>query len=349
MSLETDEDIREVQVHKSPVKRQFNSRTNAMDIVNNIDLSDKTVLITGSNSGIGIETARTLALKGAHVIMANRNIAETEKIRDKIVSEKPDAYVDYVHIDLSSLASVKKAAEEYLVKDWPLNILILNAGVFSPSEKTTKDGYETTFGVNHLGHFYLTYLLLDRLRQSAPSRIVIVASISHNHSGVCFLTSENSLSRISIHSTLPTDEKIRLLTEPSLSLMPYRLYACSKLCNILAANKLHRSEFANGIRVYSVHPGTLIFTGISRTYGWAGKIFYFLFRPLCKTLQQGAATTVYCAASDDVLEKSGRYFSDCWDDEQSLAKALVDDQNLQDGLWNKSVELIKNFEANQKL
>ncbi|VDD86806.1 unnamed protein product [Enterobius vermicularis] len=315
-------------MEKKETVKKFSSSSTALEVTEGVDLNGKTVLVTGCTSGIGTETARTLALRNAHVVMANRNQEQSMKLRDRIRAEMPNANIDLLELDLSSLKSVKKAAEEFLAKDWKLHILILNAGVFSPSVKKTVDGFEMAFGVNHLGHFYLTYLLLDRLRQSSPSRVVVVTSVTHKHSGV--------------NPKASTDEKVHRLIEPALSQVSYRLYACSKLCNILMAMKLHRDELKNDIRVYSVHPGTLISTGISRTYGWPGRLFYRITQPFCKTLQQGAATTVYCATSKDVLESSGKYFADCCDDEKSLAKSLVYDEALQDALWKKSLELVKN-------
>ncbi|MFH4982920.1 hypothetical protein AB6A40_009629 [Gnathostoma spinigerum] len=211
-------------------------------------------------------------------------------------------------------------------------MLILNAGVFAPIQKTTADGFEMAFGVNHLGHFYLTVLLLDWIRKSAPARIVIVSSRSHNHTG---LTNHQSL-----------DEKVKRLIPPSdCSQISYRLYANSKLCNVLMAMKLHRMEYNNGIHLYVLHPGTAIATGISRGFGFISKVVGFLTKPITKSLQQGAATTVYCAASGDTENDSGKYYDNCWDDEEGLSKELAHDEDLQDAVWQKSMEIIKKFEA----
>ena len=116
--------------------------------------------------------------------MANRNIVQSEDLKKRILEEKPDAKIDLILCDLSSLQSVQSAAKEFKEKHWPLHALILNAGVFSPSQKTTIDGLESSFGVNHVGHFYLIRELLPILRITEQSRIVIVSSSSHNHTGV---------------------------------------------------------------------------------------------------------------------------------------------------------------------
>ncbi|VDK56088.1 unnamed protein product [Anisakis simplex] len=381
---------------KSVPHPKYDSGTNALDLINDVDLKGKTALITGTNSGIGLETARTLCLCGAHIVMANRNMVASEQIRDKIMKEKvsnnslrkiyslrdneisselqPDAEIDLLNLDLSSLQSVEAAAKNYLSKDWPLHILILNAGVFGPQEKITVDGYERHFGVNHLGHFYLTYLLLPRLRESAPSRIVIVSSVSHTHTGIA--------------PSMSTDEKLRILTAltPSYSAkFFYRLYANSKLCNILMAMKLHRMEHQNGVNTYVLHPGTMIAsTGIARGFGFLAPLYNALIKPFTKSLQQGAATTVYCAVSEHLnsvgffcihyllkgtlrkippypcknmvdgvqskvirLQESGKYYENCCDGENGLSGALAHDEALQDALWDKSVELIGKYEKNR--
>lgn len=139
-------------------------------------MSGKTFLITGTTSGLGGETVRVLAYHGAHIVMANRNMETSHYLRELIYHETPYRKIDIVKLDLSSLKSIKEAAEEFILRNKRLDVLILNAGIYNPINKTTEDGHEATFGVNYLGHFYLIKLLLDTMRQSAPSRIVVVAS-----------------------------------------------------------------------------------------------------------------------------------------------------------------------------
>uniref|UniRef100_A0A914EPX6 WW domain-containing oxidoreductase n=1 Tax=Acrobeloides nanus TaxID=290746 RepID=A0A914EPX6_9BILA len=322
-------------VQEPTYHRKYGSRTSALEVVKDVDLTGKTILITGTTAGIGTETARTLALRGAHVVMANRNIVLSEQLRDNIYKETDKRTIDILHMDLSSLQSVQAAVKEFLSKGWPLHVLILNAGVLGSTTKNTIDGYETTFGINHLGHFYLTYLLLEKLRESAPSRIVVVSSNSHNHSGIPL--------------TATTDAKLaRLIPDPNTREIAYKLYAYSKLCNVLFAFKLHREENKNGINTYVLHPGSMIATSISRSYGILSKISNAIFKPFTKTIQQGAATSVYCAASPDVEKDSGKYYESCWDDEKSLSKLLAHDEALQDALWEKSVELVKKYEESRQ-
>uniref|UniRef100_F1KZF6 WW domain-containing oxidoreductase n=1 Tax=Ascaris suum TaxID=6253 RepID=F1KZF6_ASCSU len=334
--IESDTEVKNLlnKEKDSSKTRRYGARSNALDVAAGVDLKGRTALVTGTNSGIGIETARTLCLCGAHVVMANRNIVESEKLINELKREKPDAEIDLLTVDLSSLQSINAAANEYLSKNWPLHILILNAAVFAPSEKSTIDGYERAFGVNYLGHFYLTYLLLPRIRESTPARIVIVSSTSHNHTG--------------INAALPTEEKLKRLMPPvDGSTNVYRLYAYSKLCCVLLAMKLHRMEHSNGINSYVLHPGNMVATGISRTFGLLGRIGNALTKPFTKTLQQAAATTIYCAVSEDVKNDSGKYYEGCWDDEKNLCAALAHDEALQDALWDKSLELIEQYERSR--
>ena len=153
-------------------------------------------MITGANCGIGFETARSLALHGATVVMACRNMDSAREKRSEILKERPEATIEILHLDLTSLKSVKEMADIYLDKGWPLHILILNAGVFGLGFSVTDDGYETTFQVNHLAQFYLTRLLTKRMVDSAPARIVVVSSESHRFAD---LTADN----MTVHKLSP--------------------------------------------------------------------------------------------------------------------------------------------------
>lgn len=314
--------------------RKHGPRTNALDAIAEVDLTGRTILITGTTSGIGTETARAFALKGAHVVMANRNIVQAEALKKRILDEKPDAQIDMIMCDLSSLQSVQAAANEFKEQHWPLHVLVLNAGVFCPSQKTTIDGLETTFGVNHVAHQYLVRELLPLLRQS-HARIVIVSSHSHNHTG--------------LKAEMSVEEKIaKLCPQENNNELGYRLYAYSKLCNVLMAMKLHRDENKNGISVYVLHPGSMIGTEISRSWGILSKVWNVIARPFTKSLSQGAATTVYCAASPEVLDVSGKYWESCWDDEKSLDVPLAHDDLLQEALWEKTDKILDKFESSRK-
>ncbi|KAF1766489.1 hypothetical protein GCK72_006446 [Caenorhabditis remanei] len=298
-------------------KRQFDSYADA----------DQTFAVTGTTAGIGVETAKSLALHGAHVVMLNRNVAESEKLKNKIKEEVADAKIDIIECDLNSLKSTKKAADEYIEKGWPIHCLILNAGVCGTASPKTSDGLESHFGINHLAHYLLIQKLLPTVRQSSPARIVILSSTANQ--------------RTAIDPSLPNEEKLKILCpeDPSESNW-YRFYARSKMCNTLTAFKLHRDEHSNGISTYSVHPGALIRTSIFRDswLAWFGSI---LISPFTKSISQGAATTLYCATHPEVANVSGKHWDSCWDDESKLDKALANDESLQDALWTHSDELLK--------
>ncbi|EFO84091.1 hypothetical protein CRE_16935 [Caenorhabditis remanei] len=314
-------------------KRQFHSRTHALEALEGIDLKGKTIAITGTTSGIGVDTAKSLVLKGAHVVMLNRNLVESEKQKRAFIEEKPNAQIDIVQCDLNSLASVKKAAATYLEKQWPLHGLILNAGVMGPATKMTSDGFEAHFGINHVAHFILVEALLPVLRSSAPSRLVIVTSALHSHSCV----KPNS----------PMEQKLATLCPKDASKMYLHLYSCSKMCNMLVAFKVHRDEYSNGISTYSVHPGSGVRTDLHRDSGLS-KMIGFLSTPITKNASQGAATSVYCVAHPEVKEVSGKYWESCWDDEKNLDKKVARDEELQDALWKRTEELIAEWERTGK-
>uniref|UniRef100_A0A8R1HRY1 Uncharacterized protein n=1 Tax=Caenorhabditis japonica TaxID=281687 RepID=A0A8R1HRY1_CAEJA len=315
--------------------REFHSRSSALDTLKDLDLIGKTYAITGTTSGIGIETARALALKGAHVVMFNRNIVESDKLKKKIGEEKPDVKIDFISCDLNSLQSAKAAAEEFLSKHWPLHGLILNAGVFAPTVKSTFDNFESHFGINHLAHFVLVKELIPALRQSAPARIVFVSSISSSHTG--------------LKAEMSKSEKIKKLSPENATEFYYKLYAYSKMCNVLTAFKIHRDEFvSHGISTYAIHPGTMIGTDISRGFGALAKFWNLISKPFTKSLAQGAATSVYCVAHPDVAEVSGKFWESCWDDEKSLDADIARDISLQDELWEHSELLLDEWIKTQK-
>ncbi|KAI1703190.1 short chain dehydrogenase domain-containing protein [Ditylenchus destructor] len=244
--------------------------------------------------------------------------------------------IDILQLDLSSLESVRRAADEFILKGWPLHILILNAGLTSLNGELSVDGYERTFAVNHLGHFYLSILLMKKLRESAPSRLVVVSSLLHAKTG--------------IRPNKSLNEKLqKLLTTPSSrpTMLKDISYNNSKLCNVLFAKKVHRMEHSNGVNVYVLHPG-IIATGLAREQAQAHqRLFKFvacLLSSFGKTIEQGAATTVYCAASPEIANESGRYYCDCAAADNKLAKELADDEEFQDALWEQSLKMIANFQ-----
>uniref|UniRef100_A0A251RKI8 Putative glucose/ribitol dehydrogenase n=1 Tax=Helianthus annuus TaxID=4232 RepID=A0A251RKI8_HELAN len=165
-------------------KSGFAASSTAEDVTKGIDGTGLTAIVTGATSGIGLETARVLALRGVHVVMPVRNIAAGEKAKESIAEEVPNAKLDVMELDVSSQESVRKFASQYCSKGLPLNILILNAGIMSPPFTLSKDNIELQFATNHLGNFLLTNLLLDTMKKTAresgkEGRIVILSSELH--------------------------------------------------------------------------------------------------------------------------------------------------------------------------
>ena len=210
-------------------------RTMAWSTADIPDLTGKVAVVTGANGGLGLEVARELARKGALVVMASRDRAKTEEARASILAENPNASLEPVPLDLGSLASVREAAAAILAAHPRIDILVDNAGVMAISERRTEDGFEMQLGVNHLGHFALTALLLPALLESGDARVVSVTSTGR-------------------HSGRPIDPD-----NPHLEgrYDPWRAYGQSKLANVHFALELDRRFRAAGVPARSivVHPG----------------------------------------------------------------------------------------------
>lgn len=306
----------------------FSKYSTAEQVTDGIDATGLTAIVTGGSSGIGRETARVLALRGAHVVIGVRNMAAGKQVQEAIVKEIPTAKVDAMELDLSSMASVRKFASEYNSSGQSLNLLINNAGIMMTPFMLSKDNIELQFATNHLGHFLLTHLLLDNIKKTAnkskkEGRIVNLSSEAHKFAypeGICF-------DKIN-------DEK---------KYNKYQAYGQSKLANILHANELtrHLKEEGAEITANSLHPGVIstnlfrhVFTPPKFAEGFVSKLSSFLM----KNVQQGAATTCYVALHPQVKGVSGEYFSD-----SNLAKTtkLAKDMDLAKRLWDFSIDLIK--------
>uniref|UniRef100_A0A3B3Z380 Dehydrogenase/reductase (SDR family) member 13b.1 n=1 Tax=Poecilia mexicana TaxID=48701 RepID=A0A3B3Z380_9TELE len=241
-------------------------------------LHGKTVIVTGSNTGIGKTTAIELAKRGARVILACRSKQRGEAALQDVKRESGSNQVVFMQLDLASLKSVRSFAENFLKTEPRLDILINNAGLFIFGR--TEDGFGMTFGVNHLGHFLLTNLLLDRLKECGPSRVVNVSSGAHNWGTVDF-------------DCLNTHKDLRIGTS---FVAGQRVYADSKLCNVLFTYELAKRLKGTKVTCYSLHPGKLHSCG-------------FLF--FMKTPLQGSQTTLHCALQEGIEHLSGRHFSNC--------------------------------------
>lgn len=268
-----------------------------------MDLDGKTFLITGANSGIGRATAADLARRGASVFIAARNEEKARPVVDEL-----GANAAYLQLDLGNLDSVRQCAKEFLATDRPLHALINNAGV-AGQRGFTDSGFELAFGTNHVGHFLLTNLLLDRLKDSAPSRIVNVASVAHySATGIDY-------------------EAVR---KPTKTFMALREYGVSKLANVLHAQELARRLDGTGVTTYSLHPGAIA-SNAWRRVPWPIDAMMKVFM---KSNEQGAQTSIYCATSPDVANDSGKYYDNCTEKEPS-SRATPERAGE---LWHKSEE-----------
>ncbi|KAG9147883.1 hypothetical protein Leryth_003471 [Lithospermum erythrorhizon] len=277
----------------------------------------------GGASGIGFETARVLALRNAHVIIAARNMEAADDAKQKILNQNENAHVDALKLDLCSIKSIKEFAERFNDLNVPLNILINNAGIMFCPFQLSEDGVEVQFATNHLGHFYLTNLLLDKMKETAKStgiqgRIVNLSSVAHLY------TYDSGIEFEKINDKLSYSDK--------------KAYGQSKLANILHANELSRRSQAEGtnITVNSVHPGLIMTNLFKHTGNLMGlmKMFSFL---MWKNVPQGAATTCYVALHPQLKDVTAKYFLDC--NEWKPSK-FAEDEGLAKKLWDFSNKLI---------
>ncbi|XP_018582818.1 retinol dehydrogenase 12 [Scleropages formosus] len=275
-------------------------------------LSGKIVLITGGNTGIGKETARNLAARGARVILACRSVEKGEAAAAEIRSKVSGAQVEVRELDLADTCSIRAFAQQFLKEVSHLHILISNAGVMMCPYTKTADGFEMHLGVNHLGHFLLTYLLIGLLKRSAPSRIVVVSSLAHNFGWIRF---HDLHSQGSYNSGLA--------------------YCQSKLANVLFVRELARRLEGSGVTVNSVHPGT-VRSELVR-HSTVMSLLFTLFSFLLKTPEEGAQTSVYCAVAEELHSVSGKHFSDC-----TPAFVAPQGRSVKTArqLWNVSCELL---------
>ncbi|XP_062149767.1 short-chain dehydrogenase TIC 32, chloroplastic-like [Alnus glutinosa] len=302
----------------------FSSSSTAEEVTQGIDGTGLTAIVTGASSGIGTETTRVLALRGAHVVMGVRNMAAGEDVKKAIVKEIPSAKVDAMELDLSSMASVRKFASDFNSSGLPLNILINNAGVMATPFMLSKDNIELQFATNHLGHFLLTNLLLDTMKRTArksskEGRIVNVSSGAH---------------RFSYREGIRFDQ----INDKS-GYSSWAAYGQSKLANVLHANELARCLKEDGVDITanSLHPGA-ISTNLFRHNNIVNSLVHSLGRFVLKNVQQGAATTCYVALHPQVKGVSGEFFSD-----SNLSKANSHGRNMElaKKLWDFSMNLIR--------
>ncbi|MFZ5443932.1 MAG: SDR family oxidoreductase [Myxococcota bacterium] len=280
----------------------------------------KTVLITGANTGIGEATARELARRGARVFFACRSEAKTRPVMEAITRDTGNADLHFLELRLDDLQSVAQCAATFRARQEPLHVLLLNAGL-ARVRGTTKQGFEMTFGVNHLGHFLLTLELEQALRAGAPSRVVVVASRAHERT-----------------SRPISDEELR---GPHRSATGWREYQVSKLANVLFTKELARRWQGSGVTTYALHPG-VIASDIWRTTAWPLRKLGMLFM---RTPEQGATASLRCATAPELAPESGGYYGE--DGLPRKASPLAEDQAAAKKLWEQSLEWTAPFRSSR--
>lgn len=257
------------------------------------DLSDHIYIVTGANSGAGLATTEQLVKQGAHVIAACRRVAAGEDATKHLSSKRGS--VEVMELDLNSLASVRRFVTALKNKQGKIHGLVNNAGVMAPPKGLTEDGFETQFGVNYLGHFLLTELLLDGLKASAPSRIVCVSSVAH----------AGMLNR---PATIDFDD----LHFEKRKYDAVDAYCQSKLAIVIHARHLAKRLEGTGVSVFSTHPGWIRSNLAKHTMPiWVQNVLMKPFSGLLAMMsaEDGAQTQLHCLLDDDAPNHSGEYFS----------------------------------------
>jgi len=295
----------------------FDVDTTTDEVVDGLDLSGQTIVITGATSGLGKESARALAQTGAHLVLCGRNDEKGQAVVDEIGGDSA-----FHHLDLASLDAVRTSADQLLSKIERLDVLMNNAGVMACPLDRTADGFEMQFGTNHLGHFLWTARLFPLLMASVPSRVVNLSSQGHLLGGVD-------------------------LDDPNYERREYQkweAYGQAKTANILFTRELERRFGDHGLHAYAVHPGTII-TELGRHL--EPEDFEYIAsrqaeRPAggpkteFKPVEEGAATQVYAATGDDI--PGGAYLAD-----GAVAPYVADHASDDDAaarLWTLSEELV---------
>lgn len=266
------------------------------------------ILITGANTGIGFTTARALLSGGARVFIACRNQDLAARAAEMLRSETR-GQVDSLPLDLGDLSSVRDCAARFVQLGLPLHVLINNAGV-AGARGFTSSGFELAFGINHVGHFLLTMLLMPQLRAAGSARIVNVSSKAHYRAG--------SVDWAAVR-------------KPTRTITALREYGVSKLANALFSAELARQLQGTGISSYALHPGVVaseVWRSVPQPFRW------LIMRNMLST-EQGAQTSLYCATAPELARESGLYYDHC---QAKPASELAQDPALAAELWRRSVE-----------
>ena len=299
----------------------FTKNSTAEDVTNGIDLTGKTIVMTGVNSGLGYEAMRVLTKNGAHVI----GLARTQ---EKAVEAcgSVEGKTTPLACELSDLASVKRCAEQIIALDVAVDVLICNAGIMALPELILKDGLEMQFLTNHMGHFLLVYLLQEKLKQAEAGRIVMLSSTAH---------------KMTVKGGINFDN-----LDGSKGYSGWKFYGQSKLANLLTAKAFDERLKGVGVRANAVHPG-VINTNLSRSLdGVAGLLLKLPFAGMLmdnvfgKTIPRGASTQCYAATHPSLNDVGGKYFTD---NSEGKTTFYGSNKELADKLWDYSVGYLKSY------
>jgi retinol dehydrogenase 12 len=272
------------------------------------DLGDRTFLVTGASSGIGRAMVEALAARGGRVVLAARSEERTRPVLDGIRARQPSAALEFLHVDVSDLGSVRRAAAACLATGRPLDVLVNNAGV-AGTRALSADGFDLTYATNHIGPFLLTSLLLPALERAPQGRIVNVSSVGH-------------LRARRIDWTL-----LQRRSEPRQS--GFKDYAVTKLMNVLHAKELARRLAGTRVTTYAVHPGGVksnIWRALPGPLQWLIKLFLI-------SNEEGAETQLFCATAPELAGVTGRYYDKC---REAPCNPLADDEALARELWTRT-------------
>lgn len=313
---------------------EFNAQSTTADVIAGIDLAGSQAVVTGASSGLGLETIRTLAGAGAGVLMVARNKAKLESARDTLQAELPDARLDTVVLDLADLGSVRTGAAQILQRCPRIDLLINNAGVMACPLERTAQGFEMQFGTNHLGHFLLTSRLMPALLAAAPARVVNLSSAAHKMAAFN-AEDPNYLER--------EYEK-------------WQAYGESKTANVLFSVGMEQRFGGRGVHALAVHPG-VIMTELSRHLMESDYEFLAsrgsASAMKMKSVEAGAATSVWAASSPTLEGRGGFYLEDCQEAVplvEGVDGGVADyalDSSAADQLWDISEKLVgESFQQN---
>ncbi len=282
-------------------------------------MQNKTVLITGGNDGIGKQTAIRLAQQGAHIVIACRNMKKATEAVGHIRSESGNERVEALPLDLASLASVQESAELFRSKYGRLDVLINNAGLFTSNLEFTEEGFELQFGVNHLGHFLLTNLLLPQLQMSDEPRVLNVSSTGHYGGTIDF-------------DNLRGERGAK-------AYQGLAAYAQSKLANVLFTKELIRRY--PQLTSHALHPGVVRTNIGSKGGNWLISLGWTIGKLFMISKEQGAETSVYLASSPEALKANGQYFNE--HQQIKTPNKLALDEELAQRLWGISESFVADF------